>query len=110
MAREHHDLAYLHYPTKETIQESTSQTLQFLRYGPDKILKVKVTTTRLLLTYSLYLISVTNINFLHLTVSKRYLREDFKIQDRTMTLHTQTSHHVPSKFQLPTPYSFGNIS
>ena len=33
-------------PNQQVIEESTFYTLQFLRYGPDKILKVTVTTTR----------------------------------------------------------------
>ena len=34
------------FPNQWPSQESTFYTLQFLTYGPDKILKVKVTTTR----------------------------------------------------------------
>ena len=41
-----YDLGQLHPLTKVPTKTSTSYTLQFSRYGPDKIFKVKVTTTR----------------------------------------------------------------
>ena len=61
---------------------STSFTLQFLRYSPDKVLQVKVTTAR----------------------SKVKSRSDHDLAH----LHPLTN--VPTKHQLPTPYCFRDIS
>ena len=56
---------------------STSYTSQFPRYSPDKILRVKVTMARsnqghtmTLYTYTPYQMSLTSINFLHVTISE----------------------------------------
>ena len=58
-------------------QVSTSYTLRFPRYRPDKIFKFKVTTARsnqgqtmMLHTYTSQPMSLPSINFLHLTVSE----------------------------------------
>ena len=59
-------------------QVSTSYTLQFPRYSPDKIFKLKVTTTR----------------------SKVKSRSDHD------TAHLYPLTNVPTKYQLPTPYGF----
>ena len=61
-------------------QVSTSYTLRSLRYSLDKILEVKLTTTR-------------------------------SNQCHTMALHTYTFEaNVPTKYQLPTPYSCRDIA
>ena len=65
-------------PNQCSYQVSTSYTLRFLRYSPDNILKVKVTTAR----------------------SKVKSRSD---QD---VAHLQLLTNVPAKYQLPTPYGF----
>ena len=67
-----------HYP----YQVSTSYTLQFPRYSPDKIFKLKITTAR----------------------SKVKSRSDHDIAQ----LHPLTN--VPTKYQLPTHYSFWDIA
>ena len=58
-------------------QVSTSYTLRFPRYSPDKIFKLKVTTAR----------------------SKVKSRSDHDVAHLHLT-------NVPTKYQLPTPYSF----
>ena len=63
-------------------QTSTSYTLQFPRYSPDKIFKLKVTTAR----------------------SKVVSRSDHDVAH----LHPLTN--VPTKYQLPTPYGFRDIA
>ena len=67
----------MHTYNPEAMSLSTSYTLRFQRYCPDKILKVKVTTARsnqghtiMLNTYTPYPMYLPNINFLHLTVSE----------------------------------------
>ena len=65
-------------PNQCPYQVSTSYTLQFLRYSPDKIVKLKVTTAR----------------------SKVKSRPDHDVAH----LHPLTN--VPTKYQLPTPHSF----
>ena len=66
-----------------------SYTLRFLRHGPDKILKVKVTTARSKIKSRSHhdiahlhtqQMSPPNINFLHLTVAKLWPKQDFKGQ------------------------------
>ena len=64
------------HPKKCTYQASTSYTLWFPRYSPDKILKVKVTTARSNQGHTLTLHtnpqprSLPSFIFLHLTVSE----------------------------------------
>ena len=65
-------------PNQCPYQVSTSYTLQFPRYSPDKIFKLKVTTAR----------------------SKVKSRSDHDVAQ----LHPLTN--VPTKYQLPTPYGF----
>ena len=43
-SRSQHDVAHLHPPNQCPYQVSTSYTLQFPRYSPDKVIQVKVTT------------------------------------------------------------------
>ena len=67
-------------PNQCPCQVSTSYTLQFLRYNPDKILQIKVTMAR------------------------------SKVKSRS---HHDVAHpltNVPTKYQLPTPYSFRDIA
>ena len=45
-SRSQHDVAHLHPPNQCPYQVSTSYTLRFPRYSPDKLLQVKVTTAR----------------------------------------------------------------
>ena len=65
-------------PNQCPYQVSTSYTLRFPRYSPDKIFKLKVTTAR----------------------SKVKSRSDHDVAH----LHPLTN--VPTKYQLPTPYGF----
>ena len=65
-------------PNQCPYQVSTSYTLQFPRYSPDKIFKLKVTTAR----------------------TKVKSRSDHDVAH----LHPLTN--VPNKYQLPTPYGF----
>ena len=69
---------YNQYP----YQVSTSYTLRFPKYSPDKILEVKVTTAR----------------------SKVKSRSHHDVAH----LHPLTN--VPTKYQLPTPYGFRDIA
>ena len=63
-------------------QGLTSYTLQFARYKPDKILKVKVTT------------------------------EMSKVKSRSFhdVGYSKLPTNVPTKYQLPTPYSFNDMA
>ena len=65
-------------PNQCPYQVSTSYTLRFLRYSPDMILEVKVTTAR----------------------STVKSRSDHDVAH----LHLLTN--VPTKYQIPTPYDF----
>ena len=65
-------------PNQCPYQVSTSYTLRFLRYSPDKISKVKVTTAR------------SNVKS--------------RLYNDGAHLHLLTN--VPTKYQLPTPYGF----
>ena len=69
-------------PNQCPYQVSTSYTLRFPRYSPDKIFTFKVTTAR----------------------SKVKSRSDHDVAH----LHILTN--VPTKYQLPTPYSFRDIA
>ena len=73
---------HTHNPHQCPYQVSTSYTLQFLRYGPDKILYVNVTMTR----------------------SKVNSRSHHEIAH----LHLLTN--VGTKYQLTTPYGFQYIA
>ena len=77
-SRSHHDACTPTTPNQCPYQASTSYTLRFPRYSPDKIFKLKVTTAR----------------------SKVQLRSDHDVAH----LHPLTN--VPAKYQLPTPYDF----
>ena len=68
------------HPNQCPYQISTSYTLQFPRYSPDKIFKLKVTTAR----------------------SKVKSRSHHDVAH----LHPLTN--VPTKYQLPTPYGFSD--
>ena len=76
--RSNHDVAQLHPPNQCPYQVSTSYTLQFPRYSPDKIFKLKVTAAR----------------------SKVKSRSEHDVA------HLQPLSNVPTKYQLPTPYGF----
>ena len=69
-------------PNQYPYQVSTSYTLRFLRYSPDNILKVKVTTAR----------------------SKVKSRSDHD------AAHLHPLSNIPTKYQLPTPYGFWDIA
>ena len=73
---------HIYTPNQCPYQVSTSYTLQLLRYSPDKILKVKVTTAR----------------------SKVKSRSDHDVP------HLQPLNNVPAKYQLPTPYGCRDIA
>ena len=63
-------------------QISTSYTLRFPRYSPDKILKVKVTTAR----------------------------SNVKARSHHDVAHLQPPTNVPAKYHLPTPYGCRDIA
>ena len=63
-------------------QVPTSYTLQFLRYSPGNILKVKVTTTR----------------------------SEVKSRSHHNVAHLHPLSSVPTKYQLPTPYACRDIA
>ena len=69
-------------PNQCSYQIWTSYTLRFPRYGPDKIFKVKVTTAR----------------------SRVKSRSNYD----EAQLHFLTN--VPTKYELPTPYSFWDMA
>ena len=75
-------MLHTYTPNQYPYQVSTSYTLQFPRYSPDKILKVKVTTAR----------------------SKVKSRSHHDVAH----LHPLTN--VPTKYQLPAPYGFQDIA
>ena len=78
-----HTMTLHTYPRNQCpYQISTSYTLQFLRYSPDKILLVKVTTAR----------------------SKVKSRSDHDIAELNPLTNVSTT------YQLPTPYSFWDIA
>ena len=78
-SRSDYDVAHLHPGTYvPPYQVSTSYTLQFLRYSPDKIFKLKVTAAR--------------------SKVKSWSDHD------AAHLHFLTN--VPNKYELPTPYGF----
>ena len=99
-------------------------TLRFLKYSPDKILKVKVTTARstvkklhhdIAYVHSTTM-SLPSIKFLQLTISKICPRMDLRSRplwkcqrsNQGHTLHytpTPTA-NVPTKYQRSTQYSF----
>ena len=66
---------------KYTLAETKFYTLQFLRYGPDKILKVKVT--------------------------KEWAKVKSRPHHDVAHLHYPTN--IPTKHQLPPPYGFQDI-
>ena len=76
--RSHHDAVHPTIPNQCPYQASTSYTLWFPRYGPDKIFILKVTTAR----------------------SKVKSRSDHNVA----YLHILTN--VPTKYQLSKPYGF----
>ena len=69
-------------PNQCPYQVSTSYTLRFLRYSPDKISKVKVTTAR----------------------------SNVKSRSDDDVAHLQPLANVPAKYQLPTPYGCRDIA
>ena len=79
-SRSHYDIEHLHPLTN--IQVSTFYTLPFLRYSPNKILQVKVTTAR----------------------------SKVKSRSHHDVAHLQPLTNVPTKYQLPTPYRFRDIA
>ena len=75
-------MLHTYIPNQFPYKVSTSYTLRFQRYSPDKILKVKVTTTR----------------------SKVKSRSDHD------AANLQPLTNVPTKYQLPTSYSLRDIA
>ena len=76
----YHDNVHLHAPTTVS-----SYTLQFLRHGQHKILKVKVTTAR------------SN-------------QGDFQTKQCNMAMDTYSPKNVPTKYQPHTPSRFQDIA
>ena len=117
-------------PNQYPYQVSTSYTLRFPRYTPDKILEVKVTTTRSKVKSRsrhdvTHLHPLTNVptNYQLPTpysirdiartrfYRSRSLRQGQRsIQSQTMTLHTYNPlTNILTTYQLPTPYGFQDI-
>ena len=69
-------------------------------------------------TYNPQPMSLLSINFLHLTLSETQPRQDFIGQGHYSKLKSRSHHvahlhpltNVPNKYQLPTPYSFRDIT
>ena len=78
------------------MQESTSYTLQFLRYGPDKILNVKVITARSNQGYTMMLYIYT------LTMERPKVKSRSYAKFCILTPLT----NVFTKYQPSTPYTF----
>ena len=78
-SRSHPDVAHLQTPNQCPYQVSTSYTLQFTRYSPDKVLKDKLTTAKV------------------------------KSRSHHDNAHLQPPTNVSTKYQLPTPYGFRDI-
>ena len=102
-------------PNQCPYQVSTSYTLQFPRYSPDKILYVKVTTARSKVKSR----SHHDVAHLHLltNVPTKYqlptpygfrgiARTRFLNQGHTKCCTPTPPTNVPTKYQLPAPYSF----
>ena len=124
-------------PNQCPYQASTSYTLRFLRYSPDKILKVKVTKARSKVKIRAHhdvahLQPPTNVptkyQLLHLTVSEIQPGQDFQIQGQTRfyrsrslrqgqssnqghdAAHLQLPINVLTKYQLFTLHGFQDIA
>ena len=112
-------------------QVSISYTLRSLRYSPDKILKVKVTTARSKVKsrshYDVaHLQSTTSVptkyqlptpySFLHIARTRFYRSRSLQQGQRSnqgdimMFAHLHPLTNVPSRYQLPTPYGFRDIA
>ena len=81
-SRSHHDVAHPRPPNQCPYQVSTSYTLRFPRYSPDKIFTLMVTTAR----SQVKTMSDHDVAHLHLLTN------------------------IPTKYQLPTPYGFRDIA
>ena len=108
-------------------QVSISHTLQFLKYSQTKFYRSRSlwqgqrSNQGLTLTLKIYNsqpMSLPSIIFLYLVVSEIDPRQDFigqghygKVISRTHhdTTHLQPQTSVPTKYQLPTPYSCRDI-
>ena len=77
-----HDDAHLHPLNNVPKQVSTTCALQFLRYSPDKILRVKVIAAR----------------------------SKVKSRSHQNVAHLHSPTNVPTKYQLPMPYGFRDIA
>ena len=109
---------------------SSSYTLRFLRYSPYKILKFKVTLARSNVNSRSHYnvaqinpltIELTNYQLLHLTDSEIQTRQHMNGQGHYSKVKGQikaTLWHctptpptnVPTKYKLPTPYSFSDTA
>ena len=124
-------MLHTYTPNQCPYQVSTSYILQFLRYSPDKILKVKV------ITASSKVKSRSDHDVAHLqpptNVPAKYelptpygcrdiaqtrfyrsrsLRQGSKVKSRSHydVAHLHPLTNVPTKYQLPTPYGFRDIA
>ena len=126
-SRSHHDIAPLQPPNQCPYRVSTSYTLEFPRYGPDKILSVKVTMARSKVKSRshhdlAHLHSLTNISTkyqLRLMAFEILPGQEFigqchysKVKSRSHhdIAHLHPLTNVPTKYQLPTPYSFRDVA
>ena len=109
-------------------QVSISDTLRFPSYSQIKILKVKVTTARSIRGHTMTMhiynpppMSLPSINFQHLTFSEIWDGQDFigqvttarsKVKSRSQddVTHLHLAMNVPTKYQLPTPYRFRDVT
>ena len=93
-------------PKQCPYQVLPSYTLQFPRYSPDKILKVKVTAAISKVT------SRSHHYFAHLQPPTNVPTARSEVKSRShhdvAQLHLLTN--VPTKYQLPTPYGFRDIA
>ena len=119
--RSHHDIAHLHpltnVPTKyqlptpygfRDIARTRFYRSRSLRQGQ----RSNQCHTMTLYTYTSKPMSLPSINFLHLTVSEIWSRQDFQTQGHYGKVKSRSHHdvaqlhpltNVPTKYQLPTP-------
>ena len=115
--RSHHDVAHLqplnNVPTK--YQLPTLYSFQ------DIARTIFSNPKSLLQTYNPQPMTLTSINFLHLTASKKQPEQDFKTHEHydkvkgqtkitPYVAHLQPLSNVPTKYQLPTLYGFQVIA
>ena len=114
----HTMLLHAFTPNQCPYQVSTSYTLWFLRYSLDQFYRSRSLQgqrsnqgqTMTLHTYNPGPMSLQSINFLHLTISEIQPWQDFIGHGDYDIAYLQPPTNVPTKNQLPTPYSFRDIA